>query len=293
MSGKAPYNAPYDCAPTLDDTAVIDFCRNGFLVLPGAVPESVNERVVDYLDNADSTYEPTSIMEKDWFVQGVLKNPQAAGAVRSLLGRDFTLPAVISNHRGELPAAITGGWHRDGGSIYTSALDYLQVFYYPEVCTPEMGPTEMLPGSHFMRAKATMMSHYGKIAGTVSSAGPAGTIFLTVYSVWHRRTRATSGPRGRSKFRNLLKYNYWRTTPPRRDWVATPGIDFNRVVFDPPAGHFEQFQGGIEAARMFCWLAGIGEQFVRHGGQGWPIVPTVRDGANQMGVPEGLRNPSR
>jgi hypothetical protein len=274
----------------MTDQQVIDFCRNGFLILPGVVPDEVNRRVVDYLDNVDSTYEPTPIMAQEWFVEGVLKSPQAAGAVRSLLGRDFTLPVIISNHRGPLPWPHTGGWHRDGGSIYTPALEYLQVFYLPEECTDDMGPTEVLPGSHFMRIKANMMAHYGKITGTVSTAGPAGTVFLTVYSIWHRRTRATSGPREKSPFRNLLKYNYWRTTPPRRDWITEPPIDFNLINFNPPVSGFEQFQGGIAAARMFCWLCGIEEQYVKRGGQCWPIALTVRDGVNQMGTPLALRN---
>jgi hypothetical protein len=289
MKTGSPYNRTCDCPPTLTDRDVIDFCRNGYLILPAVVPGDVNARVVDFLDHVDSTYEPTKIMLEDWFVNGVLLDPQAAGAARSLLGRDFTLPAIISNHRGVLPSPSVGGWHRDGGSLYTSALEYLQVFYIPEECTVDMGPTEVLPGSHFMKTKATMMAHYGKIAGTVSTAGPAGSIFLTVYSIWHRRTRATSGPRGRSQFRNLLKYNYWRTTAPRRDWKTDPAFEFSRADFDPPAGAFEQFQGAIAAARMFCWLAGLDGQYVPRGGQGWPVVATVPPGVDQMGAPEGLR----
>ena len=289
---KAPYNQTVDCPPTMTDQEVIDFCRNGYLMLPGVVPEDVNKQVIDYLENVDSTYEPTPIMKESWFVEGVLKNPQAAGAVRSLLGRNFTLPALISNHRGPLPTPGAQSWHRDGGSLYTPELEYLQVFYIPEDVTDDMGPTVVLPGSHFMRTKAPMMAHYGTIKGTVSTAGPAGTIFLTVYSIWHRRSRATSGPKGISKYRNLLKYNYWRTEPPHRDWITDGEIDFSRINFDPPAGIFEQFQGGIAAAKMFCWLCGIEDQYKKRGGQCWPIGPTVRDGANQMGVPEGLRNPA-
>lgn len=291
MTYRAPYNAQVDCAPTLTDRQVIDFCRNGFLVLPGVVPDAVNRRVVEYLDTSDTSYEPTPIMQQEWFVEGVLKNPQAAGAVRALLGKNFTLPVVVSNHRGPLPWPHPHGWHRDGGSIYTPKLETLQVFYWPEECTDAMGPTEVLPGSHFLRTKAPLMAHYGRIAGSVSCAGPAGTIFLTVYSIWHRRTRATSGPCGVSHYRNLLKYNYWRTAPPCRDWLVEPGVDFNLVSFDPPNPvAFEQFQGGIAATRMFCWLSGIEEEYVFRGGQNWPIVPTVRDGANQVGIPASLRN---
>src|SRR5262249_46170108 len=156
----------------------------------------------------DTHWEPTSLLGRSWFVEGVLKNPAAAGAVRSLLGRDFALPILISNHPGALPSPTSQGWHRDGGSIYTPRLDYLQVFYYPQKCTPERGPTEVLPGSHFMRSKTPLMAHYGTILGSVVPAAPAGSIFLTVYSLWHRRRRATA----EGGIRHLLKYNYWRTT---------------------------------------------------------------------------------
>ena len=288
---QAPYGKNMDCVPTLTDREVIDFCRNGFLMLPGVVPDDINRQVLDYLDDVDSTHEPTPIMRESFFVDGVLMNPHAAGAVRSLLGSGFTLPLLISNHRGPLPYTRPQSWHRDGGTIYTSALEYLQVFYYPEECTEEMGPTVLLPGSHFMRNKAPMMAHLGSIQGTVSTASPAGTIFLTVYGVWHRRSKAVSGPRGKSRYRNLLKYNYWRTAPPARDWVRQEDIDFNKIDFNPPAGVFEQFQGGIAAARMFTWLCGAEDQYRKRGGQCWPIALTVRDGMNQEGTPESLANP--
>ena len=34
----------YDCAPTLDDRQVIEFCANGFLMLEGIVPDEINRR---------------------------------------------------------------------------------------------------------------------------------------------------------------------------------------------------------------------------------------------------------
>lgn len=288
--GQAPYGKKMDFAPTLTDSEVIDFCRNGYLMLPGVVPDEINKEVVNYLERKDNSYEPTPMMEESFFVDGVLMNSEAAGAIRSLLGHDFTLPLIISNHRGQLPFDKPQTWHRDGGTIYTPALEYLQVFYYPEECTDAMGPTVLLPGSHFMRNKAPMMAHLGSIQGTVSTAAPAGTIFLTVYGIWHRRARATSGPTGKSMYRNLLKYNYWRTTPPQRDWLKQNEIDFNTINFNPEAGVFEQFQGALAAARMFAWLCGAENEYKKRGGQNWPIATTVRDGVNQEGTPKSLAN---
>src|SRR5579862_6913614 len=135
--------SPFDCPPTLTDTQVIDFCINGFLLLKGVVADDVNKRSTEYLKSHTSS-EPTEILTEDWFVDGVIKNPQAAGAVRSLLGPNFKLPVVMSNHAVMCPSPAAHGWHRDGGSIYTPRLDYLQVFYYPQDTPLEMGPTEVL-----------------------------------------------------------------------------------------------------------------------------------------------------
>ena len=55
MPVNADGSETYDCPPTLDDQGVIDFCRSGFLMLSGVVPDEINRKVVDYLDNVDSS----------------------------------------------------------------------------------------------------------------------------------------------------------------------------------------------------------------------------------------------
>ncbi len=121
------------CEPALTDHQVLEFCKSGFLMLEAVVPEEINRKTVEYLDG-DPSAEPTSILKEEWFDRHVILNPPVAGAVRSLLGQDFALPILMSNHRvqGPLPAQT---WHRDGGSQYGPELHYLQVFYYPEECS--------------------------------------------------------------------------------------------------------------------------------------------------------------
>ena len=255
------------CEPTLTDTQVLKFCRNGFLLLEGVVPDETNRRTTEYLES-DSHYEPSGILNQDWFVENVILNPQAAGAVRSLLGDEFGLPIVMSNHRaaGKLPVQ---SWHRDGGSRYGPELNYLQVFYYPQAVDIQTGPTEALPGSHFLFALQHYMGHYGKIRGAVPLVAPAGSIFITVYSIWHRRSaKMTDGTR------NLLKYNYWRTQSPRRDWVIEPDFDFATADYSSLDGPTfrAQHEENADAARMFFWLCGLADKFKAIGGQGWPIT---------------------
>ena len=277
----------HDCDPTLSDTQVIDFCSNGFLMLEGVVPDETNRRTVQYLDE-HPLLQPDGILREEWFVKNVFLQPDAAGAVRSLLGKDFKLPNRMANHRTECPAPAQG-WHFDGGSKYGPELDYLQVFYYPEECTMEMGPTELLPGSHFLSNLRNYMGHYGRIRGSYHSVARAGTIFITVYSIWHRRSASTG-----TGIRNLLKYNYWRSGPPRRDWVLEP--DFDLASADFSLGDFKsldrptfraQFRDAYDGAGMYAWLCGGYDEFRLMGGQGWPI-PMHDRLEKPYGVPEGI-----
>ena len=120
----------YDCPPTLNDRQVIEFCANGFLMLEGIVPDEINRRTLEFVD-AHPSGQPVEIMDESWFVENVICHPIAAGAVRSLLGKDFALPNLMANHRVECPQPAQE-WHTDGGSKYGPELNYLQVFYYPQ-----------------------------------------------------------------------------------------------------------------------------------------------------------------
>ena len=257
----------HSCEPTMTDEDVISFCRNGYWILKGVVPDEINRRSMEYL-GANPHWEPTKILDEAWFVDNVILNPAAAGAVRSLLGDDFGMPILMSNHRGRGPAPPQD-WHRDGGSRYGPEVNYLQVFYYPQNVSPEMGPTELLPGSHFLYQRERHMGHYGAIKGGVLAAAPAGSIFITSYNIWHRRGARTAPEE--AGIRNLLKYNYWRTVEPRRDWIQNEdfNIEFADFVVDG-LRHSELMRDCVDSAEMYYWLCGRTNDFRYLGGQAWP-----------------------
>ena len=103
------YNAEdrtFDCLPSLNDEQVVDFCRDGYLLLRGVVPEDTNRRTLDWLNGerpaepvaippgmtADDlqrirdSHEPSSIFLEEWFLRDVLLNEQLVGVMRSLQG---------------------------------------------------------------------------------------------------------------------------------------------------------------------------------------------------------------
>ncbi len=85
-----------DIRPSLTDSQVLDFCKKGYLILPAVVPEEINRRVVDYANEAAGRRPELRaprrsgeiefhlpLLEEEWFVDNVVLNDQAAGAVRS------------------------------------------------------------------------------------------------------------------------------------------------------------------------------------------------------------------
>lgn len=276
----------HDCQPTLTDRQVMEFCSRGYLALEGVVDDETNQRTVEYLNRRDDS-ELLGLLTEEWFAEGVLRNPRAAGAARSLLGAHFVLPHVIANHRGKCPDPEPVAWHCDGYSWHTIELRHLMMFYLPQACTPDMGPTEFVPGSHFLGGTSHLVHHYGNIVGTAKATGAAGTVLLTEPTLWHRRSRTrTSGP-----VRHLLKYHCWRQSPPVRDWVIEedfdPAAHPEQLMMGAPLSYRRNVQDCHDAAELFLWLCGRHDEFEPLGGPGWPcpVGPSLR----QFGIPPSLQ----
>lgn len=252
-------------APTLTDGEVLAFCKDGYLLCEAVVPDEINRWVTAFIEERGHL----PLLEEPRFVEHVLLNPQAAGAVRCLLGRGFALPVNMANHRVESPQPAQG-WHCDGGSRMGYEVNHLQVFYYPQETPAELGPTEVLPGSHFLFSLQSGMGHYDRVHGAVLSSAPAGSIFLTAYNIWHRRSRST-----RPGLRHMLKYCYWRMAPPARDWIVDPdfevGHDHSPQYRMAGPTFRVQFREWYDAARMYHWLSDrMGEFDELNDGRQWP-----------------------
>ena len=249
-------------------------------MLEAVVSDEINTSVTEFIrehpykSNDGGGFEDKKLLKEDWFIENVILNPQAAGAVRSLLGKNTTLPTWMYNHQSQFPKT-SQQWHRDGCSRHGYVVNHLQVFYYPQDTPLELGPTEVLPGSHFLFNLGKFMGHYGNISWSERTAAPAGTIFITVYSIWHRRSASSA-----HGVRNMLKYLYWRMVPPKRDWKIEPDFNFDdlndleNISYGDKAMRpsHEQFRNWHDVAKMFFWLCGKMEDFPAFlGTERWPM----------------------
>ena len=256
--------------PTLTDEEILEFCKTGMHTLEGVIPDSTNGWVFEYLDREGA--DPVQLVRDDRFIEEVLLHPAVTGVVRSLLGEHFQLPEVMGNHRleGQVEAR---SWHIDGGSNFERTCELLQVFYIPQTNRPEMGPTLFLPGSHLVPVAREDLERFGDLAGQEMTAAPAGSVFVTAYSLWHRQPRKID-----QSTRNLLKWAYWRTEQPERDWVTDPNFDFAGADYtytnDYFSGAARKWQSAPRVAEMFYWLCGKADEFHLVGGAGWPYSAT-------------------
>jgi len=264
--------------PTLTDEDVLDFCKTGFLMLEGVIPASTNRWVFAYLDQEGA--DPLQLVKNECFIEEVLLHPAVTGVIRSLLGAHFQLPEGMGNHRLEGPVDANY-WHIDGGSNFERTCELLQVFYIPQTNTPEMGPTLFLPGSHLVPVAREDLERFGDLAGQTMTDAPAGSVFFTAYSLWHRQSRKID-----QSTRNRLKFAYWRTEQPERDWIADPQFDFAGADYTFTNDYFygaaRKWQSAPRVAEMFYWMCGKADEFHLVGGAGWPYSssdPGLRAGA--------------
>jgi hypothetical protein len=69
----------------------------------------------------------------------------------------------------------------------------------------------------------------------------------------------------------MLKYKYWRTSPPTRDWILESDFDHRPPgQFDIPSVR-QQVRDWYDAAEMYYWLCGNKEEFeAMVGSKEWP-----------------------
>ena len=287
----------YDCEPTLNDSEVLEFCKNGYMLLDRVVPSEINKKVTAWVNepagkahvenyiNLDDRYQ--DLAREQWFKDNVLLNDALAGALRSLLGKNFGLPSLIANHKSECPIPEAQDWHWDGGAKFGPQINYVLVFYLPEGCPRDMGPTEILPSSHFLFSPSSYMGHYGSIKGSYFAVCEPGSILIMNYSLWHRR----SGSWGTGT-RNNLKLCYWRNSQPTRDWVKEPDFDMRTADynFKGPLYSRRNSRPQRDAAELFFWMSGLADKYEWIGGQGWPafnMKPPLAEFPD--GLPEYLK----
>ena len=185
-------------SPLLSTQEMARFVARGFLRFDALVPPDINRRFIDAYDERGLPAIAAGTTADEAWPQGsplaeLYALPRLTGIVDSLVGPGCLFDHHFLHVRG---AERAPAQHIHQDSTIDPRLHFdVQLLYFPQKVSREMGGTYFLPGSHFRRVNEASISRYQNIVGTQHVACEAGTVFALHMGIWHGGGYNESGER--------------------------------------------------------------------------------------------------
>ena len=217
----------------LSDAQMRHFIVNGFVTvtteLPAQFHDAVYEKTVSVFDKEGNP--GNNLLPRIPEIQQVFDDPNVRGALTSLLGEDYYMQPHRHPHYNP-PGSKGQGMHQDGGKRWSHHTRRLLVFYYPQDTPTELGPTGVVPMSHYFST-----SEGSGVSPEQPITGEAGTVAFANYDLWHRAM-----PNSSEKKRYMMKFLYARMSEPQEPTWANKETDWANGTLVGPAEHQEMFR---------------------------------------------------
>ena len=217
----------------LNDAQMRHFIVNGFVTvtteLPAQFHDAVYEKTVSVFDKEGNP--GNNLLPRIPEIQQVFDDPNVSGALTSLLGPDYYMQPHRHPHYNP-PGSKGQGMHQDGGKRWSHHTRRLLVFYYPQDTPIELGPTGVVPMSHYFST-----SEGSGVSPEQPITGEAGTVAFANYDLWHRAM-----PNSSEKKRYMMKFLYARMSEPREPTWANKETDWANGTSVGPAEYQEMFR---------------------------------------------------
>lgn len=218
----------------LTDAQMRDFIINGYIKVKLDLPQSFHIQIYEHLNDM---FEHTGNLGNNVLplipeIQQVFDHPIVDGAMQGVLGSTYVMHPHRYCHYN--PVGSGGqGFHKDtyegDEQIRRHKCRWTMGFYYPQDVTEDMGPTAVLPGSHYYETGESAHEQ-----PEVSLCGEAGTVTIVHYDLWHRATPNLSNNK-----RYMLKFLFSRLDEPREpDWNSR-SKEWNAIVDNGTVEHPE------------------------------------------------------
>ena len=217
----------------LNDAQMRHFIVNGFVTvtteLPAQFHDAVYEKTVSVFDKEGNP--GNNLLPRIPEIQQVFDDPNVSGALTSLLGPDYYMQPHRHPHYNP-PGSKGQGMHQDGGKRWSHHTRRLLVFYYPQDTPIELGPTGVVPMSHYFST-----SEGSGVSPEQPITGEAGTVAFANYDLWHRAM-----PNSSEKKRYMMKFLYARMSEPQESTWANKETDWANGTSVGPAEYQEMFR---------------------------------------------------
>ena len=203
----------------LTGAQMAEFIVRGYLVFKPDFPDGFNDQVYEECAAAAAQDDPnTAILERVPKLHDVWDHPAVKGALASLLGDDFTMNgSCYCDVRP--PGSRSKEWYQGGAHQPRHQMPACRGFYYPQDTPHELGPTALVPGTHFRNALTDHMAMYTNFRDQVDLVCDAGTVAIVHCNILHAATRNCG-----DKTQYMLRFLFNRTSEPTRRWSRDPGF---------------------------------------------------------------------
>ena len=200
----------------LTDDEVLTFIIRGYHIVKTDFPKGFNESIYEELEQI--TENPgDAILDRVPKLYQVYDHPKVRGALVSLLGEDFRMSGHRHCHVNP-PGTRSQSWHQDSVNLRHHQIRTVLAMYYPQDVSPDLGPTVLMPGTHFRNAPTDRMATYANFREQVVLDVEAGTVAIAHYDIWH----AATANRG-NRTRHMLKFLFNRASEPKApSWNHNP-----------------------------------------------------------------------
>ena len=251
----------------LSDAQMREFIVNGFVTvttdLSAEFHDAIYEKTMSVFDKEGNP--GNNLLPRIPEIQQILDDPNVRGALTSLLGPDYYMQPHRHPHYNP-PGSKGQGLHQDGGKRWSHHTRRLLVFYYPQDTPVELGPTGVVPMSHYFSTREG-----SEISPEQPVVGTAGTVAFANYDLWHRAM-----PNSSEKRRYMMKFLYARMSEPEEATWANQETEWANGTPVGPAEHQEMFR------HLWNWHRGV-EDNGSHG---------TSNGASLSDLVSSLNSPS-
>jgi hypothetical protein len=185
-SGPAPLTAENSSSPIeLSAKELSLFISQGFLKLDTGLPLSFHQYMVAQLSESVMG---NNVVPSCPELDKVYSSPKVAGAIQSILGKDYCLHSHRHLHMSPSGTDI-GGWHKDSQWGYgrrqrNNRPRWAMLLYFPNELPKELGGTGIIPGLQYTHQNLQDEEQWELGQSTI---GEAGTCVLMHYDTWHAR----------------------------------------------------------------------------------------------------------
>ena len=207
----------------LEDHAMQGFIKDGYAVVQPELDDDFHRHVFDSIDHVFETEgnPGNNLMARISDIGKVWADPAVDGAMQSILGRGYYMHPHRHIHY-RPPGGEGQTLHKDGFSKRRHRTRWTLAMYYPQETTLEMGPTALVPGSHYFNT-----TEAGTARDEMALPVPAGSVAIVDYDIWHRGTANES-----DRKRYMVKFLFVRMEEPDEPSWDGPGAGWS-----PQGGH--------------------------------------------------------